>query len=119
MERLVAIVTAVVFGPILIGGFFSAVWPGVFNLLLYIFWFFVAVAAIAGMIVLVRKLLALNKEERAQRGREREARAREEEIQNSLRRQREELEALHTTVRNAYDDIFDSERRRAPPRISQ
>jgi hypothetical protein len=112
MERLAIIVTVLVFGPVLVGGFLNAVWPAVQSLLLAILWFFVAVAAIAGMVVFSRKLIILNEQERRDR-------EREEDIQRASRRQREELDALHMQVRDAYDKLFDGERRRAQPRIGQ
>ena len=116
MEKLITFgigtVTVLVFGPVLIGAFTNAVWPGFVNLLAYIFWFFVAIIAAVVLFVLVRKLLAMNAQERAQQ--EQEAG-----LQANKRSQRAELEALHTQVRNAYDNIFDAEQRRAPPRISQ
>ena len=50
-------------GPALLGGFYQRGMARASQFLAYIFWFFVAVGAAAGMIVLVRKLLALKEEE--------------------------------------------------------
>lgn len=112
MEKVFVGIAALVFGPVLIGAFANAVWPGLLQLLQYIFWFFVAIAALVGVVIFGRKLSDMNTEERLQR-------ELEEKRQRTSRQQREELEALHTQVRNAHNNVFDIERRRAPPRIGQ
>jgi heme exporter protein D len=91
MDKLFSIavgtVTIFVFGPVLIGAFANAVWPGFVQLLVYIFWFFVMVAAAIGVVVLTLKLSKKNEQERV-------LRSLEEERQRTARQQREELASL-------------------------
>lgn len=110
MERIAVAVAALVFGPVLIGAFANAVWPGVSNLLQYIFWIVVAVGAAIALFVLAQKYSALNADERRQQ-------ATEDERKTLVRKQREELAAIFAEVNNAYRDIFDRERQRSSKRI--
>jgi Mg2+/Co2+ transporter CorB len=112
MERIFVGIAALVFGPVLIGAFANAVWPGFVSLLQFIFWFIVAVGAAITIWALTRLLLIKTAEENAQR-------ELEEEEQRTLLQRRQELEALYTRVRNVYHDIFDFERQKSQRHIGQ
>lgn len=108
MEKVIIIILVLVFGPVLVG----AAWPGFVALLTYIFWFFVAIGAVAGAVVLCRKLIIVTEQEKLLE----DQRAAHQAKQRS---EHAELEALYSQVRNAYHNIFDSERARSQPRIGQ
>jgi hypothetical protein len=95
-----------VFGPIFIGGALSAVWALIVLVFPYLFWTALAVGSFIGLWFFGHGLSEKLKQERLERDAE-------EERRRTAAREREELEALHSQVRNAYHDLFDAERRRS------
>jgi hypothetical protein len=101
-EKICVGIAALVFGPVLIAAFFSAIWPGLSQLLVYVFWFFVAVAAFVGMVALARKLSITIDEERLNR-------ELDEQRQRTSRQEWADLQVLHARIVGEHKRIWDAE----------